>query len=161
MLEYMSPDVYPEEIRIDIATTNVTELEDTITKPQLSEDNMKLIRELTAHYQKLREVLTTQVVINPNSKNLWRSIIEHFILTENIKPPKSMVANETSLSSPCHPLRGLISLVPKVGVEPTRVLSPADFESAASANSATSAVILLTKHIILDQRLLFKHILFA
>ena len=50
-------------------------------------------------------------------------------------------------------------MVPKVGVEPTRVLSPADFESAASANSATSAVNLLTNHIILDQHPLFKHIL--
>ena len=31
------------------------------------------------------------------------------------------------------------SLVPKVGLEPTREFTSADFESAASANSATSA----------------------
>jgi|GEM_PF-7056894 hypothetical protein len=30
-------------------------------------------------------------------------------------------------------------LVPKVGLEPTRDFTSADFESAASANSATSA----------------------
>ena len=30
-------------------------------------------------------------------------------------------------------------LVPKVGLEPTREFTSADFESAASANSATSA----------------------
>ena len=73
----MSPDVYPEQIRFDIATTNIKALEDLITKPQLSEDDRKLIRELTARYQKLRNVLTTQVIIN-DSKNLWNSIIKHF-----------------------------------------------------------------------------------
>ena len=31
-------------------------------------------------------------------------------------------------------------LVPKVGLEPTREFTSADFESAASANSATSAL---------------------
>ena len=68
MLEYRSPDVYPEQIRFDIATTNVKALEDLITKPQLSEDGRQLIRELTARYQKLRKVLTTQVIINAEFK---------------------------------------------------------------------------------------------
>ena len=35
-------------------------------------------------------------------------------------------------------------LVPKVGLEPTRPLGATDFESAASANSATSARLLLS-----------------
>ena len=37
-------------------------------------------------------------------------------------------------------------LVPKVGLEPTREFTSADFESAASANSATSALHYATRH---------------
>jgi len=68
LLEYRSLDVYPEQIRFDIAATNVKALEDLITKPQLSEDDRKSIRELTARYQKLRELLTPQVIIKAEFK---------------------------------------------------------------------------------------------
>ncbi len=48
-------------------------------------------------------------------------------------------------------LMGLYALVPKVGVEPTRVVSPADFESAASASSATSAFIFVATLILTER----------
>lgn len=43
-------------------------------------------------------------------------------------------------------------MVPKVGVEPTRVLSPADFESAASASSATSAFVFVATLILTERK---------
>ena len=36
--------------------------------------------------------------------------------------------------------RSLISLVPEVGLEPTRVIHPLDFESSASTNFTTPAI---------------------
>lgn len=43
-------------------------------------------------------------------------------------------------------------MVPKGGVEPPRVVSPADFESAASASSATSAFVFIATLILTERK---------
>ncbi len=58
-------------------------------------------------------------------------------MSATVKSKNSLADNDKAIDE--LKVQPLSSLVPVIGVEPIRVISPPDFESGASANSTTPA----------------------
>ena len=86
------------------------------------------------------------VYIPPNNRNVPP---ENELQTANMMMREGQYISAQSIkkSPQTQPYQGFASLqsvVPVAGVEPARVISPTDFESASSANSNTPASIILS-----------------